>query len=89
MLYLEKQFEPWMNWENHGLWELHHNIPLSWFKSNTPPYIANDLNNLFPLEKKENRKIKNKYVKFTIPVEYLDSTLNYIKDEYRNHFNTY
>jgi hypothetical protein len=86
---INNKFEKWMNWENHGIWELHHNIPLSWFKSNTPPHLANSLNNLFPLEKKENRQIKNKYIKFKITKEYSNSIIDYIKDEYKRHFNIY
>lgn len=85
---ITSKFEDWMNWENYGDWELHHNIPLSWFKENTPSYIPNDLRNLYPLLTKENRKIKNKLIKFDISTEYLSIAINWIKDDYKPNFNT-
>ncbi len=84
---ITSKFENWMSWENYGDWELHHNVPLSWFKENTPPYITNDLRNLYPLIKSENRKIKNKYIKYQIPKEYLDLIAEWIKNEYTPKFN--
>jgi hypothetical protein len=77
--HLEQIFEPWMNWDNVGKWEVHHNIPVSWFEVHTPPSIINDLRNLYPLSKKENRKIKNRYIKFNINKEYLNKTIQWIK----------
>ena len=29
MNHIEKQFEPWMTWENHGEWHIDHNTPLA------------------------------------------------------------
>ena len=77
--HIESLFESWMNWNNIGEWEVHHNIPVSWFEPNTPPSIINDLRNLYPLSKKENRKIKNRYIKFNINKEYLNKTIQWIK----------
>lgn len=77
--HLESLFEPWMSWNNIGKWEVHHNIPVSWFEIYTPPKIINDLRNLYPLSKKENREIKNRYIKFNINKEYLNKTTQWIK----------
>jgi hypothetical protein len=77
--HIETLFEPWMNWDNIGEWELHHNIPVSWFEIDTPPHLINDLRNLYPLSKEENRKIKNKYIKFNINKAYLNEIIQWIK----------
>jgi hypothetical protein len=77
--HLESLFESWMNWSNIGEWEVHHNVPVSWFEPNTPPRIINDLKNLYPLSKKENRNIKNRYVKFNIDNEYIKTIQPWIK----------
>jgi hypothetical protein len=77
--HIESLFESWMNWNNIGAWELHHNVPVSWFESNTPPFIINDLKNLYPLSKKENRNIKNRYIKFSIDNEYIKIIQPWIK----------
>ena len=69
--HIESLFEPWMNWDNIGEWEVHHNIPVSWFEVNTPPNIINNLKNLYPLSKEENRNIRNKYIKFNLNNEYI------------------
>ena len=76
--HIESLFEPWMNWNNIGKWELHHNVPVSWFDGKTPPSIINDLRNLYPLSKEENRKIKNKYIKFNIDKAYLNETIQWV-----------
>lgn len=61
-VHLESRFEPWMNWDNYGKWEVDHIRPDCTFK-----YTSHEdqdfqdcwaLNNLQPLERKEN-KIKN------------------------------
>ena len=62
--HLEKQFEPWMNWENHGEWHIDHIYPQSKL-----PYDSLDhpnfqkcwaLENLRPLDSIENIKKGNK-----------------------------
>jgi len=58
--HLEKQFEPWMNWENHGRdgWHIDHIIPVSAFNFETPEDIDFKrcwaLKNLRPLAANEN-----------------------------------
>ncbi len=68
-----------MTWGNIGEWEVHHNIPISWFKPDTPPAIVNNLNNLYPISKQENRNIKNKYIRTKPNSEYLKQTIPWIK----------
>ena len=69
---LESQFEPWMNWDNYGVyeegkqkWHIDHIKPQSWF-----PYSSTEeeafkqcwaLSNLQPLEASENMTKRNKY----------------------------
>ena len=69
--HLEKQFEPWMNWNNHGsvksdhkTWQIDHIIPQSKFPYT---YMSDDnfkkcwaLENLQPLEAIANIKKSNK-----------------------------
>lgn len=65
MSHLESQFEPWMNWDNHGLfsrsrktWQIDHIVPDSYFIYLSPKDKSfNDswaLNNLRPLESMAN-----------------------------------
>lgn len=65
-IYLESKFEPWMNWENRGLyngefnygWDIDHIIPLSSAKSEEEVIKLNHYTNLQPLCSKFNRDIK-------------------------------
>ncbi len=67
MVHLEKQFESWMTWENYGKWHIDHIRPRSSFNFE----IAEDkefkecwsLNNLQPLEGRENIIKGDKYKK--------------------------
>lgn len=56
--HLESKFEPWMNWDNYGKWEIDHIIPDSYFKySSIYDITFKDswkLSNLQPLEKSLN-----------------------------------
>jgi len=72
--HLEKQFEPWMSWENHGIldnnkrtWQIDHIIPQSMFvfKSVKDENFLKcwSLNNLQPLEALANIKKGNKLIK--------------------------
>lgn len=66
-LYLESKFEPWMNWDNYGLykietfnygWDIDHIIPTSSAKTEEELYKLNHYTNLQPLCSKINRDIK-------------------------------
>lgn len=65
-LYLESKFEPWMNWENRGLyngefnygWDLDHIIPTSSAKTEEDLIKLNHYSNFQPLCSKINRDIK-------------------------------
>jgi hypothetical protein len=65
-LHLESKFEPWMNWENQGLyngdfnygWDIDHMIPSSTAKCKDDIIILNHFTNLQPLCSKINRDIK-------------------------------
>ena len=56
MNHIEKQFEPWMNWDNHGEWEMDHIIPLA--SANTKEELIPLFNykNLQPLLAEDNRR---------------------------------
>ena len=64
ILYIENKFEPWMTWDNYGLynnefnygWEIDHIIPLKEYKNVGD--VINHYTNLQPLDSKVNRHIK-------------------------------
>jgi hypothetical protein len=64
--HLELKFEPWMNWDNYGLyngepnygWDIDHIIPLSSAKSEEELIKLNHFTNLQPLCSQINRNIK-------------------------------
>jgi hypothetical protein len=64
--YLESKFEPWMNWDNRGLysgefnygWDIDHKIPLSSVNTEDEIIKLNHYTNLQPLCSKINRDIK-------------------------------
>ena len=64
--YLESRFEPWMNWDNRGLysgefnygWDIDHFIPLSSVNKEDEIIKLNHYTNLQPLCSKINRDIK-------------------------------
>ena len=59
--HLDAKLQPGMTWENHGIfWNVHHNVPVSWFKQSTPPAVVSHLLNLYPLEKSINYSVGNK-----------------------------
>ena len=64
--YLESKFEPWMNWDNRGLysgefnygWDIDHIIPISSANNEGDLIKLNHFSNLQPLCSKVNRDIK-------------------------------
>ena len=68
--YLESKFEPWMNWENRGLyngepnygWDIDHFVPLSSAKTEEDLIKLNHYTNLQPLCSKVNRYIKKNII---------------------------
>ena len=66
-IHLESKFEPWMTWENRGLyngefnhgWDIDHIIPLNSAKTEDDVIRLNHHTNLQPLCSKINRDIKN------------------------------
>ena len=64
--HIEKQFEPWMNWENHGKyngefnygWDIDHITPISSAMTEAEVIQLNHYTNLQPLCSKVNRYIK-------------------------------
>lgn len=70
--YLESKFEPWMTWDNRGMyngelnygWDIDHIIPLSSAKSEEELILLNNYENLQPLCSKINRDIKRNNLNF-------------------------
>lgn len=64
--HIESKFEPWMNWDNHGLyngelnhgWDVDHIVPLSTAVNEDEVIKLNHFTNLQPLCSKLNRDIK-------------------------------
>lgn len=76
--HIEDQFTNDMNWSNI---EIDHKIPISWFIKETPSTLINDLRNLHPLFKEENRKKSASYCHL-INYEYFYIINQYIKKEH-------
>ena len=72
--YLESKFEPWMNWDNRGLyngelnygWDIDHVIPLSSVNEEIDIIKLNHYTNLQPLCSKVNRDIKKDNLEYGI-----------------------
>lgn len=69
--HIEKQFLPWMNWDNHGncksndyncTWHFDHIIPLIFAKTEEELYLLNHWSNFQPLCGKINTSLKNKNI---------------------------
>ena len=64
--YIESLWEPWMNWDNHGLyngsegygWDIDHRVPISSAITEEELLKLNYFTNLQPLCSKVNRDIK-------------------------------
>jgi hypothetical protein len=72
--YLESKFEPWMNWDNRGLysgefnygWDIDHVIPLSSVSKESDIIKLNHYTNLQPLCSKINRDIKKDNLEYGV-----------------------
>jgi hypothetical protein len=60
MKHIESQFMEGMTWDNRGLWELDHKIPVSLGKTEEEIIKLNHYSNFQPLWREENRKKSNK-----------------------------
>jgi hypothetical protein len=60
MKHIESQFTEGMTWENRGLWELDHKIPISLGKTEEEIIKLNHYSNFQPLWREDNRKKSNK-----------------------------
>jgi transposase-like protein len=65
---------------------LDHKIPLSWFKHNTPPKIANSLMNLQILSNSDNSK-KSNTKSDLIPIDYYNICIKWVKNQYKDKVN--
>lgn len=73
-LYLESKFEPWMTWENRGLyngefnhgWDIDHIIPVSYAKTEEELIKLNHYTNLQPLCSRINRDIKKNKLNYQL-----------------------
>jgi hypothetical protein len=62
MKHIESQFTEGMTWENRGLWELDHKIPVSLGKTEEEIIRLNHYSNFQPLWREDNRKKSNKII---------------------------
>ena len=62
MNHLEKQFEPWMTWENHGEWHIDHIIPLSSANTKEEMIPLFNYKNLQPLLAEDNIRKGDKII---------------------------
>jgi hypothetical protein len=76
--HIENQFKNGMNWENI---HIDHKIPLSWFKTETPIGIVNNLLNLHPLSAFDNISKLNRF-NHKVDNEYWIECKEFIKEEY-------
>lgn len=80
---MENRFTNGMSWENHGsFWNVHHNIPVTWFKAETPPSIVSHLYNLYPLDKKVNLSVGNKKILYPVLGEYKNKAQQWLLPEF-------
>jgi hypothetical protein len=68
-----------MDWDKH---DIDHKVPLTWFTSETPPHIVNDLRNLQPLDRNLNKSKSNSYSSKIDP-DYYNVILKWVKEEYK------
>lgn len=70
--HLEKQFEPWMNWENYGKypdgWDIDHSTPLATATTIDELLPLLWYTNLQPLNSYINRNVKRDKINFVIPL---------------------
>jgi len=61
--HFEALFQPWMNWDNYGEWQIDHKKPCSLFDHTNPNHIKEcwALENLQPLSVADNMKKGSKY----------------------------
>jgi len=69
-----------MKWHEQNI---DHKIPITWFKSETPSYIVNDLRNLHPLDFDLNISKGNLYM-HPVASDYLELTKEWILEKYQN-----
>lgn len=85
-IHLENQFTPEMSWNNYGVyWDIGHKIPVSWAISKKEMVnIFYNLNNLFPIEKYENRHVQSNNYAIIDNIKFYDknSAINYFKKTY-------
>ena len=75
--HIENNFINNMNWNNI---EIDHKVPISWFKKEPPLNLINNLDNLHPLFKEENRKKAASYC-HPISIEYYNKILPYVNEK--------
>lgn len=82
--HMEKHFTDLMTWENHGsYWNAHHNIPVTWFRPDTPASVVSSLDNLYPLDKKVNYSIGNKRLYFEVVEGYKKEAYKWLHPDFK------
>jgi len=86
--HIEKQFTGLMTWQNHGVyWNAHHNIPVTWFKPETPAAIVSSLLNIYPIDKKTNFSIGNRRIHFPVDENYKKEVEQWLYEDFKRILN--
>jgi len=86
--HIEKHFTCDMTWQNHGTyWNAHHNIPVSWFRPETPAAIVSNLDNIYPLDKKTNFSVGNRRIYYPVVKGYKEKAEKWLYEEFKRILN--
>lgn len=85
--YIENQFEPWMNWDNHGhgrgKWVLQHIIPKSFAENEDDVYRLNYYKNLMPMNFSDNGGLGDRILKYQLNEWHYDNCTDFL-DKYED-----
>ena len=85
--YIENQFEPWMNWDNHGhgrgKWVLQHIIPKSFAENEDDVYRLNYYKNLMPMNFADNGGLGDRILKYQLNEWHYDNCTDFL-DKYED-----
>lgn len=85
--YIENQFEPWMNWDNHGhgkgKWALQHIIPKAYAETEDDIYRLNYYKNLMPMDFSDNGALHDRILRYQLNEWHYDNCSDFL-DKYKD-----